>query len=160
VYLTYDGGETWHLRPLGIELEVEPGAPAYLALAGTTVAAVIGDAGPLVSRAPDQPTLRYAGLERAYALAFQGADPKAWLYLALRRTDTEPAAIALLAEDGGVLKVMDFLADDEAPLDLGPIAWDSSRGALMVGSRGGLLAMGPELPKPGRAKKAKKPVVQ
>ncbi len=54
--------------------------------------------------------------------------------------------MALLGADGSVVKVMDFLANDDAPLELGPIAWDSSRRALMVSSRGGLIAMGPEAP--------------
>ena len=54
---------------------------------------------------------------------------------------------------------MDFLADDGEPLDLGPIAWDSARKALVVSSRGGLIAMGPEGLKRPRAK-SKKPLTQ
>ena len=160
VYLTYDGGATWHIRSLGVEVEAAPDAPAFLALAGTAVAVAIGDSGPLVSRAPDQATVRYPGLERTYALAFQGPAPDAWIYAGLRRSETEGAAVWLLAEKEEPLRLMEFLADDHQPLDLGPIAWDSSRAALMVASRGGLLAMGPETPKPKRVRRPKKPVLQ
>jgi hypothetical protein len=161
-YLTYDGGVKWLLRPFGVEVEAEPDAPAFLALSGSAVAALVGDSGPLVSRAPDQPTTRHAhldGFDRAYSLAFAGAEPDAWLYVALQRSGKEPASVSILAADGGTLKVMDFLADDEAPLDLGPIAYDSSRGALMVSSRGGLLAIGPDAPKK-RTRTLKKMVTQ
>ena len=144
LHATADGGATWQVRALGIEVEAVPDAPASLAISGPAAAVVIGDSGPLVSRHPGAPATRHAGLSRAYALAFQGSEPEGWIYVALRRTDAEPAAVALLGADGTVIKVMDFLATDQGPLELGPIAWDSSRQALMVSSRGGLLAMGPE----------------
>jgi hypothetical protein len=160
VYLTYDGGISWHLRPLGVDVEAAPDAPAALALAGTSVAAVVGDSGPMVSRAAGEPTTRHEGLERAYALAFQGMAPDAWLYVGVQRAGEAPASVWILADDGRSLKVMDFLADDHEPLDLGGIAWDGTRGALMVSSRGGLVAMGLELPKPKRARAKKKPLPQ
>src|SRR5262249_32143171 len=37
-----DGGDSWYLRPLGIEVEAEPDAPAHMAMAGTAVAVVVG----------------------------------------------------------------------------------------------------------------------
>ena len=163
VFLTYDGGATWQIRPLGVEVEAAPDAPAFLALAGAAVAVVVGDSGPLVSRGPDQVTTRYPALSRAFALAFHGFDEDAWIYAALRRTEAEAAAVWLLDAAGGSLKVMEFLADDHEPLEVGPIAWDSARTALMVASRGGLVAMAPEMPKPKRASRAgkpKKPVLQ
>ena len=59
----------------------------------------------------------------------------------------------LLDTEGNKLKVMDFLADDAHPLDLGPLAWDSaSLSSLMVSSRGGLIALGPERDKPKRVR--------
>jgi hypothetical protein len=145
LHTTADAGATWDVRALGVEVEAAPDAPASMAISGQAVAVVIGDSGPLVSRRPGERATRYAGLPRAYALAFQGSEPDGWIYVALRRTEAEPAAVALLGPDGSVVKVMDFLADDHAPLDLGPIAWDSSRQALMVSSRGGLIAMGPDV---------------
>jgi hypothetical protein len=156
-HLTYDGGASWVLRPLGVEIEAEPSAPAFLAMAGPAIAVVVGDSGPLVSRGPDVPTACYPGFARARSVAFQGAEPEGWLYVGLHRTAEEPAAVVLLAEDGSSIKVMDFRADDHAPLDIGPIAWDPTRRALMVSSRGGLLAIGPERPKRPRVKK---PVTQ
>jgi hypothetical protein len=159
VYISYDGGDSFQFRSLGVELELEPDAPASLSLASSAVAVAIGDSGPMVSRGPDAPTTRHPGLERAYALAFQGLDPGGWIYVALRRTETEAAAVWLLDAAGNKLKVMDFLAEDHQPLDLGPIAWDSARSALMVSSRGGIIAMGPELSKPKRAR-TQKPLQQ
>ena len=156
-YVSYDGGGTWFLRPFGVEVEAEPDAPAALALSGERLAAIVGDSGPIVSPALGAPTTRHRkagdGFERAYALAFAGPARDAWLYVALQRKGKEPAGISLLTAGGETLKVMDFLAEDEEPFDLGPIAHDSTRDALMVASRGGLLAIGPDAPKPAAKKK-------
>jgi hypothetical protein len=156
VITTPDGGEAWFLRPLGVEVEAEPDAPASLAMADTAVAVVVGDSGPFVSRSPDTPTERHGdhdGLERAQAVAFAGNDAGAPLYVALRRTAQEPASLSLLSPDGSVLRVMDFLCEDHLPLELGTIVWDSARRALLVVSRGGLLAVSPETPRPRRTRK-------
>jgi hypothetical protein len=158
VIVSPDGGDSWFLRPLGVEVEAEPDAPAYLALAGTALAVVVGDSGPFVSRAPGKRTERHAGhdgLSRAYAMAFAGSDPGVPLYVALRRTEAEPAAVSLMAPDGSVLRVMDFVCDDMEPLELGAITWDSARRSLLVVSRGGLLAVSPEAPRPKRVRKKK-----
>jgi hypothetical protein len=152
-YLSYDGAATFAYRSLGVEVEAEPDAHAALALANGAVAVAVGDSGPMVSRGSGAVTTRHAGLGRAYALAFQGGDPDGWLFVALQRSKAEPAAVWILDADGSSIKVMDFLADDDEPLELGPIAWDSARKALVVSSRGGLIAMGPEAPKRPRAKK-------
>jgi len=157
-YLSYNGAATFAYRSLGVEVEAEPDAHATLALANGAVALAVGDSGPMISRGSGTVTTRHPALGRAYALAFQDADPQGWLYVALQRSATEPAAVWILAADGSSIKVMDFLADDGEPLELGPIAWDSARKALVVSSRGGLIAMGPEGPKRSRAKK--KPVTQ
>ncbi len=159
VYITHDGGDHFTFRSFGVEVEAEPDAPASLALAGTSVAAVVGDSGPIVSRAMDQPTTRHVELGRAYAVSFQGAAPGAWIYVGVQRRGKDPAAVWLLDTEGNTLKVMDFLADDEAPLDLGAMAWDGARSSLLVSSRGGLIAVGPELAKPKRSR-ARKRVVQ
>src|SRR5262249_42665758 len=87
------GGDSGVLRPLGGEVEAEPDAPAHMAMAGTAVAVVVGDSGPLVSRAPGRRTERHAGhdeLGRAHAVAFGGKGSDAPLYVALRRTDDAP----------------------------------------------------------------------
>ncbi len=153
VYISYDGATTFAYRSLGVEVEAEPNAPAALALASGAVAVAVGDSGPMVSRGGGAPTTRHPALGRAYALAFQGADPEGWLYVALQRSAAEPAAVWILAADGSSIKMVDLLADDGAPLDLGPIAWDSARHALVVSSRGGLIAMGPEGKKRPRVKR-------
>ncbi len=161
IHATSDAGATWHVRALGVEVEAAPDAPASMAIAGPAVAVVIGDSGPLVSRRPGELATRHADLPRAYALAFganDGGPADDFIYVALRRTDAEPAAVALLGADGSVFKVMDFLADDHGPLELGPIAWDSSRRALMVSSRGGLIAMGPDPAGDERARPEADPV--
>jgi hypothetical protein len=158
-YITQDGGEHFHFRSFGVEVEAEPDAPASLALAGTAVAAVVGDSGPMVSRAMNEPTTRHTDLGRAYAVSFQGPAPDAWVYVGVQRLAGDPAAVWLLDTAGNKLKVMDFRADDEHPLDLGPLAWDSARGSLMVSSRGGLIALGPESEKPKRPR-ARKLVTQ
>ena len=128
VYLTYDGGISWHLRPLGVEVEAAPDAHAALALAGTSVAALVGDSGPILSRAASEPTTRYPELERAYALAFQGMDPDAWLYVAHQRSAEAPAAVWLLADDGAALKVMNSSRTTTSPSTSGP-----SRGTPRAG---------------------------
>ncbi len=81
LHTTADGGATWLVRALGVEVEAAPDAPASLAIAGPAVALVIGDSGPLVSRHPGEPATRHAGLTRAYALAFQGEEPDGWITL-------------------------------------------------------------------------------
>lgn len=153
VFITYDGGESWHVRKLGVEVEAEPSAPAFLAIAGTAVAVVVGDSGVLLNRAPHTTTARPLGLDRARALAFAGPSSEAGLYIALGLKGEEPTGISLLGNDGSLLRVMDFFADDDEPYDMGRIAWDTSREALLMVSRAGLTALSPEKPKRSRAKK-------
>jgi hypothetical protein len=161
VFTTYDGGTVWQFRSLELPVAADPSAPAALALAGESLALAIGDSGIVIDRGEDTPTQRVPGFERAYALAFQGSQEDAWLYVGVQRKDEDPAAVWLLDDSGGMTKVMDFLCEDREPLDLGPLAWDPTRGALMVASRAGLLALGPEAPKKKRAPRAKKkPVLQ
>jgi hypothetical protein len=157
VYVSQEGGTHYQLRPLGLRVEVEPDAPASLALAGEAVAAVVGDAGPLVSRAWGQKIWHHACMDRAQTLAFEGSASNARLYTSLRHTEDDPAAIWYLPDDAAPQRVMDFLCEDMEPLDIGPLVWDPARRALMISSRAGLLAM--EALKP-RAKRAKKPKVQ
>ena len=158
-YITHDGGDHFSFRSFGVQVEAEPDAPASLSLAGTAVTAVVGDSGPLVSRGAREPTTRHEELGRAYAVSFQGPAPDAWIYVGVQRRGRDPAAVWLLDTAGNKLKVMDFLADDDAPLDLGALAWDSARSSLLVSSRGGLVAVGPEVSRPKRSR-AKKRVVQ
>jgi hypothetical protein len=196
VYISYDGGASWHLRDLGVEVEAEPNAPARMALAGDSVAIVVGDSGPILSRGPGAVTAQYGGLVHAHTLAFQGMAPDAWLYVGTQRsvnhlkpgeypppfptfreppppgsptTEEVPGAVWLIADGTSPIKVMDFLADDHQPLELGYVAWDSTRGALMVPSRSGLIAMGPESgpgakgrakPKPEKKRAAAPPPVE
>lgn len=160
VYTTCDGGTVWRYRSLELPVAAEPNAPAALALAGEALALSIGDSGIIIDRGEDAETERIAGFDRAYALAFQGSREDAWLYVGLQRRGEDPAAVWLLDDAGEMIKVMDFLCEDQDPLDLGPLAWDATRGALMVSSRAGLLALGPEAPKKKRAPRVKKPLLQ
>jgi hypothetical protein len=161
VYISTDGGSHLHFRSLGVDVEAAPDEPAFLALAGMAVAVGVGDSGLLVSRAAGAPTTVHPELGRAYCASFHGTDPRAWIYVGLQRRGERPAEVWLLDVDGHGSKVLDFLADDDQPLDLGPISWDDVRKALMISSRGGLIALGPEVVAPRRrATRKTKPSVQ
>jgi hypothetical protein len=160
VYVTPDGGDRFHLRELGVDVEAAPDAPAFLALAGAAVVVGVGESRPLVSRVAGADTVRYPKLDRAYAAAFTGPDPEGWIYVAQQRHGATPAQVWLLDETGGEpLMVMEFRADDHEPLDLGRVVWDPARGALLIPSRGGMLALWPETKGP-KKKTAQKPLLQ
>ena len=155
VYVSRDGGDTWQLRKFGLDLEVEPDAPASLAIAGSAVAITVGDSGPILSRSHIRPVSRYPGLDRARSVAFQGHSRESWLWVGLCRSRDELANVTIITAKGEPFKAMEFEADDLEPLDLGPIHWDESRNELLISSRLGLLGMGPEwLGKP-RARRAR-----
>jgi hypothetical protein len=160
VYTTRDGGTVWQFRSLELPVAADPAAPAALALAGEALALCIGDSGVIIDRGEGAETEHIGGFDRAYALAFQGSREDAWLYVGVQRREQEPAAVWLIDGAGETSKVMDFLCEDHDPLDLGPLAWDPTRGALMVSSRAGLLALGPEEKKKRAPRVKKKPVLQ
>jgi hypothetical protein len=160
VYITPDGGDRFQLRDLGVDVEAAPDAPAFMALAGTAVVVGVGDSGPMVSRDAGADTLRYPKLDRAFSAAFPGPDPQGSIYVAQQRRGPTPAQVWLLDEAGGEpLMVMEFLADDHEALDLERVVWDPARGALLIPSRGGMLALSPETKGP-KKKAAKKPLLQ
>ena len=158
VHVSRDGGDKWIWRKLDVEVEAEPDAPACLALAGEAVALAVGDSGPLLSWGPKAATVRVPGLTRTCALAFTGSKRGSWIYAAQQRAGDEPANISLISGKDDVLRVFTLLCEDNDPLDLGPIAWDPARKALLIGARSGLLAMDPDRPK--RAPAKRKPLVQ
>jgi hypothetical protein len=158
IYVSHDAGENWRWRRLDLLIEAAPDAPACLALAGDALAFAVGDSGPYVIWGPKAKPVRVPGLTRTCALAFTGAKRGSWIYAAQQRAGDEPANISLIPGKDPVMVVFTLLCEDDEPLDLGPIAWDPARKALMVGSRSGLLAMYPDRPK--RVKAKAKPLMQ
>jgi hypothetical protein len=155
VYVTRDAGDHFHFRSLGMQIEAEPDAPAALALSGFAVAVCVGDSGPIVSRGVRAQTEHHAGLPRTYALAFDGSEPDPRVYVATQRDGEEAAALWLVDAAGDRVRVMELRAEDNTPLDLGPVAWDAARGSVLLSSRAGLLAVAPDATKVRRATKTK-----
>jgi hypothetical protein len=137
VYVTADG-ETLQFRDLPLE-PPDVIHRLHLAVAGTAVALSVNDGPPLVSRSVDDPFTACEPLAGAGPLAFEGTDPGAALFGAIR--DGSEGALIRVDRSGAAMRTAEFGADGGAgAIEIAAISWDAPRHQLWAASpQAGLL---------------------
>lgn len=130
VYVTTDG-QTLHFRALPID-PPDVVEQVYLAVAGAAVAISFDGGAPLVSRGMDEPFARCAPLDGAGPLAFEGSDPGAALFGAVR--EGSEGALVRVERSGAALRTAEFGTEGGPPIEMAALSWDASRHQLWAAS--------------------------